>query len=103
MATTTGTWRHMARKGQDERGAQVDLLYERADRAYSLCEIKHWHGLFVITKSYAADLKRKKDLFQTHRARGRQVFLAMVTTDGVADNHYKRDLVDGEATASALF
>ena len=103
VATKSGTWRHKAKPGESEPGAQVDLLFDRADHVFTICEIKHCEGLFRIDKKYAAELSRKAAVFQSHVARGRQVFLALITTEGVAANDYKTAIVDNDVTLSALF
>lgn len=46
-------------------GCQIDLLIDRDDRVINLCEIKWAADEFIVTKSYAADLRKKNILVQT--------------------------------------
>ena len=48
------------RASTNSKGAEIDLLIERADGCINLCEIKFSRGLFTVTKSYAESLRRKK-------------------------------------------
>ena len=56
-------------------GAQVDLLIDRADNTINLVEIKFSQGEFTITKSYAAELRRKVAVFKGVTATRKNVFL----------------------------
>ena len=61
----TGTWRYVPPKNKEnEQGAQIDLLFDRADGVITLCEVKFCNDLFTVTKSCARELKRKIDVFE---------------------------------------
>ena len=93
------SWAH---RDTEEGGAQIDLLIERSDRCYSLCEIKYCQAEFVINKSYAANLRHKKETLQMHGKKGYPIFLVMITSYGVKTNSYSEELVDHEVLMSDL-
>ncbi len=98
-----GTWRYIPKKGEKERGAQVDLLFDRSDGVITLCEIKHSEGEFVIDKAYAAELERKIEVFRKRQQTRKQIFLTLITTHGVAKNMYSRKWVHSALTLDDLF
>ncbi|MBL8958051.1 MAG: ATP-binding protein [Myxococcaceae bacterium] len=85
------------------RDAQVDLLVDRRDLTVNLCELKFSEGEFVIDKRYAAELRNKRDSFRRATGTKKAVLLTLVTTHGVRDNAWRRELVDKELTMDALF
>ena len=80
----------------------MDLLIDRADRIINLCEIKFWSGEYVITKSYAEELRRKIQSFQQELKTRKAVHLVMVTTYGLKRNEYF-NMVQNEVTMEDLF
>ena len=85
-------------------GAQIDLLIDRADRVVNVCEIKFAKADFTIDKSYAKNLRNKLQLFSELPANKRKnLFLTMMTTFGVTQNEYTRELVQAEVVLEDLF
>ena len=106
VATTESSWRyHPPRDSKDssERGTQIDLLIDRRDQTINLCEMKFSDGEFTIDKRYAAELRHKRDIFRRVTRTKKNVFLTMVTTFGVRDNAYAKELIAASLTADALF
>src|SRR3990167_353495 len=60
------SWRYAPTKGKKDRGAQIDLLFDRRDNAISICEIKYTGKPFLITKDYCEILNRKITVFKLH-------------------------------------
>ena len=56
----SGSWRSISPKKSKRKGAQIDLLFDRADNTITLCEIKYSDKIFTIEKSYAHALNQKK-------------------------------------------
>ena len=99
--TTSSGWRY---SGSDsESGVQIDLLIDRQDLCINICEIKFSQQEFVITKSYAAALEEKMNIFQERTKTKKTLFLTMITTFGVRSNEYKSRMVQSEVTMDALF
>ncbi len=100
VQTTDAPWRHHPRAG--EPGAQIDLLIDRADDTITLCEMKFSEGAFSIDKRYAEELRQKRETFRQVTGTRKNLFIAMVTTYGVADNAHAKELVANSVTAEAL-
>ncbi len=101
MQTTEAPWRHAG--SETDPGAQIDLLIDRADNTISLCEIKFSEGLFTIDKPCAGELRQKRDTFSRVTGTRKNIFLTMVTTFGIADNAYAKELVANSVLADELF
>jgi hypothetical protein len=86
----------------DSTGAQIDMLIERADRVINICEIKFSKGEIVIDKSTAQNLRNKLSATENIFPR-RNIFLTMVTTFGVKDNEYHKELIQNQVTLNQLF
>jgi hypothetical protein len=103
ITTKETHWYYRPTKESGEDGAEIDLLIDRADDCINLCEIKFCDALFEITKSYAKDLERKKQVFQNITETKKTIFLTMITPYGVKKNEHYLGLVDQEITLDALF
>ena len=99
VLTKEGHFRHSSK----EEGAEVDLVIDRADNCINLCEIKFCREEFEITKSYSADLERKKRVFQQVTGTKKTIFLTMITPFGVKENDHYVGVVDQQLTLDALF
>jgi Holliday junction resolvasome RuvABC DNA-binding subunit len=62
---------------------QIDLLFDRQDNAVTLCEIKYRANKYVVDKADAKDLQRKMNVFQFKTKTSKQLFLALITVNGV--------------------
>ena len=101
IKTETSTWRT---KPNIENGAQIDLLIDRSDHIVNVCEIKFSRAEFTIDKAYAKNLRNKMAAFSNVKKNKRKVlFLTMITTFGVLDNEYCKELVQNEITLIDLF
>lgn len=97
-----GTWAYIA-KTKSEMGAQIDLVIDRQDNAITLCEIKFYDKPFKIDKEIAKSLMNKVKIFETKTKTAKQVFLALITANGLAPSIYNEDIVDGLVVMSDLF
>lgn len=99
IASEVSSW-----SSKGTQGAQIDMLIDRADRIVNACEIKFSKGIFTIDKSYAQNLRNKIYQFSClPQNRKKTPFLTMITTFGVADNEYYKELVQNEVTIEDLF
>jgi len=101
VQTTEVPWRHAG--SQTDPGAQIDLLIDRADNTISLCEMKFSEGQFTIDKPYAGELRQKRDTFRRVTGTRKNIFLTLVTTFGITDNTYAKELVANSVLADELF
>jgi AAA+ ATPase superfamily predicted ATPase len=103
------SWRYVPRKGSSEQGAQIDILFDRKDEAITLCEIKYTKDPFVITKDYADILHRKMTVFKTRTKTKKQLFMAMISANGLKNNplivqkEASEDFICGVVTLEDLF
>jgi hypothetical protein len=87
----------------NEKGAQIDLLLDRADNSINLVEIKFSVSEFVIDKKYAEELENKKRVFGDKTATKKNLFITMLTSYGVKKNDYFYNTIQRELTMDALF
>ncbi len=97
-----GSWKYIP-SGNEDHGAQIDLVIERVDDGINLCEIKYTEKPFSIDKKYATELTHKVELFTKKEHSKKQVFLSMVSAGGLAKTMYSEELVSGVVTLDDLF
>jgi len=102
VRTEASSWQHRPRTRNDQ-GAQIDLLIDRADDLISVCELKHTVNPFSITKRYAQALRNKLAVFQQETGTRKGLQLVLVTTAGLVDNAYARDIVDHPVDLAAFW
>ena len=103
ISCEVGNWRFTPAKGSKETGAQIDLLLDRQDNAVTLCEIKYSANKYAIDKSYAKNLQNKMDIFQSKTKTPKQLFLALITVNGVTKNLWSKELVTNQVDLKDLF
>ncbi|MCW5589674.1 MAG: AAA family ATPase [Legionellales bacterium] len=101
-SSAIGSWIFKPRK-ELESGAQIDLIIDRNDSAITLCEIKYTEKMFVIDKSYAKTLQHKVEVFREKTKTSKQLFMAMITANGLKSNAYSNRLIDAVVTLDDLF
>jgi AAA+ ATPase superfamily predicted ATPase len=101
ITTFESHWQHLGTK--KEKGAEIDLVIDRADNCINLCEIKFSNEEFLISKSYANDLERKKKVFQKVTRTNKTIFLTLITPFGVKENSHSIGIVDQQLTLDDLF
>lgn len=96
-------WRYVPKKTDGEQGAQIDLLFDRDDDSITIVEIKYTEKPFVITKEYVQKLKRKIEIFKKVTSTNKQIFIAMISANGVKKNKYSEELLSCVVTLDDLF
>ncbi len=97
------SWRYVPKKSSEERGAQIDLLFDRPDDSITLCEIKCTEEPFVLSKDYVAVLQRKMDVFKTQTQTKKQLFMALISANGLKNNLYAQDFISGVVALEDFF
>jgi AAA+ ATPase superfamily predicted ATPase len=97
------TWRYVPRKNSEENGAQIDLLFDRKDDSITLCEIKYTKDPFVLTKEYKKTLEQKIEIFKTQTQTKKQLFMALISANGIKENMYSEEFLSGTVTLDDLF
>ena len=100
VQTNVCSW--FARGTTERRGAQIDLVIQRADSFTDLCEMKHSDNVFTIDNDYAKDLQNKQSAYQELSKDRRTLHLVMVTTNGVTHNS-NYNIIQYEITMDDLF
>ncbi len=110
----SGTWRHIPnaksadsdnnnRDNKNNRGAQIDLLFDRKDDAITLCEIKYSEEPFILTKEQVENLQRRVQIFKEKTGTQKQIFIAMICAGGLKNNYYAEDLISGIVSLEDFF
>jgi AAA+ ATPase superfamily predicted ATPase len=97
------TWRYVPSKHNKAKGAQIDLLFDRNDDAITICEIKYNEKPFIIDKAYADILQNKVAVFKEQTRTTKQIFVAMITANGLKENLYAKELIHSVVTLNDLF
>ena len=106
IATEASSWRYVRPKNiednEEEKGAQIDLLIDRADRVINLCEMKFSAHPYRITDDYEKLLRDRMEVFRTKTKTTKALMHTFVTAFGVADGMH-RSIVNSEVTMDDLF
>jgi AAA+ ATPase superfamily predicted ATPase len=97
------SWRYTPRKGTQEEGAQIDLLFDRNDDSITLCEIKYMNGQFIIDKHVLSSLDRKAAVFKERTRTKKQLFWAIIAANGLKKTPYSEKLAVSVVTVDELF
>jgi len=92
----------LSKADEEKKGAQIDLLIDRADQTVNLCEMKFSQSEFEITKSDAENLDNKLNQFIAQSKTNKSIMLTMITSFGIAKNKYSGH-VQCEVTLDELF
>jgi hypothetical protein len=103
VTANIGAWRYFPSKGSEEKGTQIDLLFDRDDGVVTICEIKYSEKPFEIDKQYAHNLLNKFDVFKKKSKLDKQIFIALITSNGIKQNKYFTDLISNQITLADLF
>ena len=101
VQTQESSWIYRAKDENDE-GAQIDMLIDRADHCTNICEMKFSMHPFKIDKAYAAELERKVRVFRRQTKTTNTVFLTLITTHGIEPNDHAQRLVSSQIHLSQL-
>jgi uncharacterized protein len=85
------------------KGAQIDLLIDRADNCINIIEAKFYSQPFQLTKAYAAQLQSKTHIFINSTKTKKNVFTTLVTTYGLVENTYSNSIITNQILVEELF
>lgn len=102
MATESSAWRFVPQKGDQRKGAQIDLIISRADKIIHLVEMKFCEQSFTINKEYEQKLKERKQLFMEVMKIKRGPVHTFITPMGITRGKHS-SFVHSELTAKDLF
>lgn len=101
VSTQVYAWSHRPAYDGD-RGAQIDLLIDRADGVVDVCEIKFASGLYDIGPREEVELETKMDVFRRVTKTTKSVHLTLITLNGLTSNPHGR-CVQSMVTMKDLF
>ncbi len=101
ILTNEYAWHHTA-EGEEDQGAQIDLLIERSDDIIDICEMKYSHDKYVLTADVMAGLHRKSSVFRKVTETKKAIHTIMITTEGVSHNAGWNE-IQGEVVLDDLF
>ena len=99
----TKIFSYVARPTEDLPGTQIDLLIDRNDHSIHICEVKFSNAPFIIDKKTANNLRQKKAVFKQHSKTKKHLFITFITTFGLVENTWAKELVDQTLTMDDLF
>ncbi len=88
---------------KDERGAQIDLVIDRADDSINLCEIKFYKTEFQLKPKDFSDLERKRAVFREKTKSKKALFNTVITVNGLAETSLNNSSVDIHLVADDIF
>lgn len=100
VATSIYTWK--CDPTEDHKGAQIDMLIERADRMIHLCEMKYSQSTYNIDKDYAMILRERMGIFNQVTKNRKALLHTFVTTYGLGEGKHT-SIVHSEVTLDDLF
>lgn len=101
-AIVIDSWRFIPRKGK-ESGAQIDLLIDRSDDAITVCEIKFTESPFIFDKAVAENLQNKITVFKEKTKTNKQIFIILISANGLRENSHSKELIANLLTLDDLF
>lgn len=92
------SWRSKSSKP----GAQIDLVIERSDNVFTICEIKYSQGNYTLDHEEYEKIVRRRDAFATERKLKSVPQVVLITTCGLTPHHYS-DIQKRPVLLDALF
>ncbi|MBX3226482.1 MAG: ATP-binding protein [Labilithrix sp.] len=97
------SFRHVPKsRSAATEGAQIDVLFDRADDSINVCELKYGREPYVVTKAYARELQTKLEVFERVTKTRKKIILTLVSPRGLVDNAWSRGLVERVVTIDPL-
>ena len=84
------------------RGAQIDMIIDRADNMVNICEMKYSNEEYIVTKEDALSIANKSSRLLEVMKNRKSVAITMVTVYGIAHMGYW-NTIQSEVTADNLF
>lgn len=101
VITRQYAWRAESDEAGGE-GAQIDLVIDRDDRVFNLCEMKCTAEPFEITDAYDRKLQGRRERFVAETKTRNAVHLTLISASGLKRNANRND-VQSEVTLDDLF
>lgn len=96
------SWQHIPKKGKEEDGAQIDLLFDRDDGVITLCEIKYTSQPYQLTKEEYQSLEKKVAVFKKHVKTNKQIKFILITNIPIKKTMYSEEIISQNVTLDDL-
>lgn len=83
--------------------AQIDMLIERSDNVFNLCEIKFSESTYVLKEAEAGKIRQKMGSLRSKIKEKQSIFPTLITTFGAERNMHYLGLIQNEVNLDALF
>jgi hypothetical protein len=83
--------------------SQIDMLIERNDNVFNLCEIKFTRNVFVFTEAEAHKIRQKAFFLRTKIKEKQSIFPVLISPFGAEKNMYYLGLIQNEIKLDDLF
>lgn len=85
-----------------EKGAQIDMVIDRADRCVNICEMKFCRGKYTMTKSEREKIEYRVDSFINYTGTKSSIRVTLITCDGIQKNA-NSNIVQNQVTLEDMF
>lgn len=96
------SWSYVPKKS-DEKGAQIDCLFDRPDGCITFCEIKNTEKPYKLDKAAWQNMEHKQSLFAKHCKVDKEGFWCLISKSGVLKNDYVKDNISQVIVLDDLF
>lgn len=90
------------RSKTSEKGAQIDIVIDRADGNINICECKYSQGDYSLTKTECQKLQNRAEAFRNETKCKKGIQTIVITTFGLSRNEYA-DIAQRVVTLDELF
>jgi uncharacterized protein len=101
VSTQFGSWKTAG--DEHTKGAQIDLVIDRADKAINVCEIKFSSDTYKMTSEQAENIRNKKWALSREINEKKMVITTLLTTYAAEKNMHYLSCIDREVSLDALF
>lgn len=91
ISTQTYSWRSTATE-PNKKGAQIDLVIDRADGFTNICELKYSKYEYSLDKAEFEKIENRIQRFEKETKPENGTFLTLITTKGLEKNKYFNDI-----------
>ena len=95
------SWVYKGKENQE--GVQIDFVIDRNDNCINILELKFYDTLFEMTKKYADAMQYKANMFKEKTKTKKNIFITLLTANGVKKNEYYLSVITNELKIEDLF
>ncbi|TAH02013.1 MAG: ATP-binding protein [Sphingobacteriales bacterium] len=88
---------------QSDSGTQIDFIIDRNDNCINVLELKFYDTIFELTKNYSQQLGEKVQIFKEKNKVKKNVFITLLTANGVKKNQYYLSTITNQLIIDDLF